>query len=130
MYLNYSIQAAVTNPELVVVVQHERTIKKLGDKEPVLIEKELFIAALNHIPDKFVQLEPMNLNLPLDVRDLKNMLPKSLSKSELQEQEYKIRQDVRQEAAFGGNKSTVLVILLVVSVIIGIVSLLHDYKVF
>jgi len=130
MYVNYSIQAQVANPELLVVVQHEKTIKKLSDGDPVLVEKELFIAALRHIKDKYVQLEPMNLNLPLDIRGLKDMLPKSLSKSELAEQENRIRQDVRQDNAFGGNKSTVLVILIVISVIIGIVGLLHDFKVF
>jgi hypothetical protein len=130
MYVNYSIQAQVANPELLVVVQHEKTIKKLSDGDPVLVEKELFIAALRHIKDQYVQLEPMNLNLPLDIRGLKDMLPKSLSKSELAEQENRIRQDVRQDNAFGGNKSTVLVILIVISVIIGIVGLLHDFKVF
>jgi hypothetical protein len=130
LYVNYSIQSQVANPELLVVIQHERTIKKLADKDPIQIDKELFIAALRHIKDKYIQLHPMNLTLPINIRDLKTMLSKSLSKSELAEQENRIRQDVRQDAAFGGNKTTVLVILLVISVIIGIVSLLHDYKVF
>jgi hypothetical protein len=130
LYVNYSIQSQVSNPELLVVVQHEREIKRLSEKDPVLIDKELFIAALRHIKDKHVQLQPMNLDLPLDIRALRTMLAKSLSKSELNEQENKIRQDVRGDAAFGGNKSTILTILIVVSVILGIVSLLHDYKVF
>jgi hypothetical protein len=130
LYVNYSIQSQVANPELLVIVQHERELKRLSAKDPIEIDKELFIAALRHIKDKSVQLQPMNLDLPIDIRDLKTMLPKSLSKSELAEQENRIRQDVRQDAGFGGNKSTVLVILIVISVILGVVSLLHDFKVF
>ena len=130
LFLNYSIQSQVANPELLVIVQHERELKKLSEKDPILISKELFIAALNHIKDTTIQLHPMNLDLPIDIRGLKTMLPKSLSKSELAEQENRIRQDVRQDAAFGGNKSTVLVVLLVVTVILGLVNLLKSLKVF
>jgi hypothetical protein len=128
LFLNYSIQSQVANPELLKIVQHEQKLKRLGEKEPILIPKELFIAALPHIKDKFIQLQPMNLDLPLDIRGLKTMLPKSLSKSELAEQENRIRQDVRLDKGFGGSKTNT--ILLVVVLIIGIASLLHDLKVF
>jgi len=130
LYLNYSIQSQVANPELLAVVQHERELKKLSDKDPIQIDKDLFIAALRHVKDKYVQLHPMNLDLPIDIRGLKTMLPKSLSKSELAEQENRIRQDVRQDAAFGRNKTMILTILIVVSVLVGVVNLLKSLQVF
>jgi hypothetical protein len=177
LYFNYVVQAQVVNPELLVIVQHEREIQRLNVAKDALrdafsrevtalltkehyspeqtvelqnqivkvfdetvalnnvtdtikIDKELFIAALKHIKDKTVQLQPMNLNLPIDIRGLKTMMPKALPQSTLGELENKVKEIMRRAMGIGGNKTTVLVILLVISVIIGIVSLLHDYKVF
>jgi hypothetical protein len=129
LYVNYSIQAQISNPELLVVVQHERAIQKLGAKDAVRIPKDVFIAALNSIKDKDVQLSPMNLDLPLDIRGLKTVLPKSLSKSELAEQENRIRQDVRQQTS-GVGSNGIVILLLVVTLILGVVSLLKQFGVF
>jgi hypothetical protein len=128
-YLNYSIQAGVVNPELVVLMQHERALQRLGSKEPVLIKKERFIEALNFIEDKEIQLSPMSLNLPLDIPNIRTMMPKSLSKSQWIEQENKIRQDVL-EGQKGLNLQTVILVVAAVGVIVGIVALLHDFHLF
>ena len=126
LYMNYSVQAQIANPELLTIVQHERTVQRLGEKGPVRIRKELFIAALQHIKDDSVQLEPMNLDLPMDIRGLKTVLPKSLSKSELAEQENRIRQDVRQQMG-GMRQNTIVLLLLVISIIVGVVSLIKQF---
>ena len=126
LYMNYSVQAQIANPELLTIVQHERTVQRLGEKGSVRIKKELFMAALQHIKDDSVQLEPMNLDLPMDIRGLKTVLPKSLSKSELAEQENRIRQDVRQQMG-GMKQNTIVLLLLVISIIVGVVSLIKQF---
>jgi len=132
LYLNYSVQAQVTNPELVMIMQHEIEIQKLQNGEPVRIKRDLFFAAMGHVKDEYIQLSPMNLQFPLDIRALKTLLPKSLSKSELTEQENRIRDDVRKNmGGLGlGGLGVVLVLLSVISVIMGVILLLKTFGVF
>ena len=128
-YLNYSIQAQAINPELVAICQHEAELNKLRQDQPVKIKKELFIEALQLIKDDYIQLKPMFLHFPLDIKGIKTMLPKSLSKSELGEQENRIRQDVR--ANMGGFGSNILMKLGIVAIaVMDIVLLLKSFNVF
>jgi len=67
--------------------------------------------------------------LPIDIKNLRTMMPKSLSKSELAEQENRIKRDVREQTA-GLNLQIVIVIIGVIGVIIGVVGLLKQFAIF
>lgn len=128
-YFNLSVQAQVVNPEMLAVIQHQKELQSLVDGQVVKVKKSLFFEALKQMKDDYVQLQPMHLEYPTDIKELRTMLPKSLSKSELAEQENRIRQDVREEKG-GFNLQIVLVLIGVVSVILGIVTLLKLFGVF
>jgi hypothetical protein len=129
LYLNYSVQAQIFNPELVTIIEHEQIIQRLGKNDPVKVKKEIFQKALDYIKDEYVQLSPMHLDLPLNIEGLKTLLPQSLSKSQLAEQENRIRQDVRQQLG-GVGQNTIVLLLLVVSIILGVVGLLKQFGLF
>jgi len=127
-YLNQSVQAQVCNPELLAVFQHAEELQELTKKK-IQVKKEVFIEALQKMSDKFVELQPVHLQLPIDIKNLRTMMPKSLSKSELAEQENRIKRDVREQTS-GLNLQIVIVIIGVIGVIIGIVGLLKLFAIF
>jgi hypothetical protein len=129
-YLNLSVQASVSNPELLALFEHETQIKALADPNaPLRVKTDYFRQALSLIKDEYIQIRPMHLNLPIDIKGLKTMLPKALPQSEMAEQENRIRDDLRREKQ-GLNLQVVIVILGVISVVVGIVGLLKLLNVF
>ncbi len=97
-YLNYAIQCQVATPKLLAIMQHEQQIQKLQKGEQVKIPIEFFIDAATSLQksgEKYVTLSPMTINLPLTVKGLKEVLPKSLRKHDLKALENLVRDWVK-----------------------------------
>jgi hypothetical protein len=129
LFFNYSISAAMVNPALVAMIEHEKELQQLKRGSPVNIPKSRLISVLESIPDQVIQAEPINFSFPIsDMRRLKSYLPKSLSKSNFMELENKIRQDERGNKE-GFNGQTIMLILLLALIGISALSVLKQFGV-
>lgn len=123
LYLNYAVQASVANPELAYILQHEREIQNLQDGQPVKIRKSVFQKALDHIEDDFIQLEPMFLNYPLDIPELRTKLMKALPKSIIGEIKFKIKEILMRGNQFAGLNLGMLSLLVGIITLVAVVGL-------
>lgn len=129
-YINWATSAAIMNPELEAMIEHEEEIQKLNKGEPVKMSREVFINVLRSIKDDVIQVKPLYLHFPLaDIRNLKQLLPKSLSKSEFREFENKVRQDERGNKE-GMNLGTIAIILSVITLVVSAITCLKVMGVF
>jgi hypothetical protein len=129
LYANLAIQAQVMNPLLLAVLQHEETLRAWSKPDSiVMIKKSILIEVLTKMKEDTVNLHPI-LNLPVDVKNLRTTLQKSLSKSELMEQENRIKDDIRHERGSGLNLQSVAILFSVISVIMSLVILLKLFGV-
>lgn len=129
-FINYAASSALMNPELVAMIQHEEELQGKGFDETVEVDRNLFINVLSKIKDPKIRIKPMYLTFPLeDIRKLKQILPKSLSKSEFREFENKVRQDERNNQT-GLGSAKIAILLTVITMMVSIVTLLKVMGVF
>jgi hypothetical protein len=118
LYFNYSIQCQVATPKLLAMIQHEQTVQKLKPGTKVYIPKERIIAVLNSMKDKDVEFTTANLCLPINLKGIKQALPKSLRKFDLKAIENLVRDWMRSGGSGGINLALVGVILSVITLIV------------
>lgn len=122
-FINYAIQAGVLNPALVAMIEHQKIMENLSPDDPVFVNKDDLIAILKMMPEEKVQLHPLHFSFPIsDIRNLKTWIPKSISKSNFVEYEYKIRQDERGQKE-GLNLTTVLLLIVLIQLLLSGISL-------
>jgi len=121
-YLAYSGKGVVVNPAIQQLIEHEQTVKTLGNPGYVEVPKDLLMGALSAMKDKMIKIEPVYITSFLDARKIKEYIPKALTKSQLLSLEQKVREDSRGEYARGGMEGIILLMLVGVF-ILGIVSL-------
>jgi hypothetical protein len=120
LYFNYSIQCQVATPKLLAMIQHEETVQKLKPGSKIFIPKERLLAVLNAIPDKEIEFKTINLCLPVQLKGIKQALPKSLRKFDLKAIENLVRDWMRGNGT-GFNYALITVILVLVSIIVPVI---------
>jgi predicted nucleotidyltransferase len=120
LYFNYSIQCQVATPKLLAMIQHEETIQKLTPGTKIFIPKERLLAVLNAIPDKEIEFKTINLCLPVQLKGIKQALPKSLRKFDLKAIENLVRDWMRGQGT-GFNYALITVILVLVAIIVPVI---------
>lgn len=124
LYLNYAVQASVANPELAFMLERERDVQNLAKGETLKVSKQVFLNMLHEIPDgDSVQLEPMYLNFPLDIPELRTKLQKALPKSILDEIKFKIKEMLMRGDKFGGLNLAALGLIVSVITLLAVVVL-------
>lgn len=117
-FLNYSVQAYMTNPEVLALIQNDEWMKKFASKG-LNVKTDVFYNAMKEAKVESLNFKGLNFSFPIDVKHLKTALNESISDSDFIEFENEIRQDER------GNRSMLssgmlLGILTVVLVVVDI----------
>jgi hypothetical protein len=121
LYFNYSIQSLITTPKLLAMIQHEKAMRGLTAKDAkIKVPKSLFMEALERIDDEYITISPMTISLPLSIKGLKEVLPKSLRKHDLKAIENLVREWMKGQG-IGLNWAMVAAILAGIGIIAAVI---------
>jgi hypothetical protein len=122
LYFNYAIQCQVVNPKLLAMMQHEETMQKIKPGYRFKIPKARIIQVLNAMGEDEVEFKTFNLCLPVQLKGIKQVLPKSLRKYDLKAIENLVR-DWMKGQGMGANWAMIACIL--VGIGIAVTVILH-----
>ncbi len=124
LFVQYSVQAFIANPEVTAFMQNSENMKKFA-KDGAKIDKKKFIELLQQARGNTINFKALTFDFPIDITHLKTALSESISDSDFIELENKIRQDERgnqNRIGLGGIVGIAVLALVIIDIVLNFIA--------